>query len=358
MLRLLKNRMALYGTDTGTIIFAVIFATGWSLGVYTFGSLLLETMAYRMSTLGWTPVAATVVELKIDTATPSSGESARRTMRAVARYEFNGESYIGPEPGAYWSQVTKQEVDSWHDTFRPGAVVTLYVDPSQPLQGTWQRGLRRSDLQLAAFLNPFFGAEIFILAVLWRWIRGLRRNQIAPGIFMRNSSNHSLEITWHDGDPMMCAFITMFVIGILLALLAQAFSNVWILTLIWLTPIATALGVFVHAKRGFWTHAERWLVQPKHCVQSFSPSVAFSSFDIGSIVFDVTVDTSGEDSAYEGHIRVLRRDGTTVPLADLSGVNNSKMQHVRTRMMAEWLANALAVPCAGDSQKIQASDVR
>lgn len=218
MLRLLKNRMALYGTDIGTMIFAMIFATGWSLGVYAFGSVLLETMAYRLSTLGWVLVEATVVEQKIETDIPPSGESARRTMRVVARYSFNGESYSGPEASPYWAQATKQEIDSWRDGFRPGSVVTLYVNPLHPSQGTWQRGARKSELQLAAFLNPFFGAEIFILVVLWRWFRGLRRNQIAPGIFMRSGNNKALEITWHDADPALYAFITIFVSGILFAM--------------------------------------------------------------------------------------------------------------------------------------------
>jgi hypothetical protein len=345
MLRFFNNRRALYGTDIGTIIFAMIFATSWSLGVYTFGSVLLETMAYRISTLAWTPVEATVVEQKIETSNPSSGEGARRTMRVIARYSFNGESYIGPEATHYWARATQQEIDHWRNGYPPGTVATLYVNPSHPSQGTWQRGPRRSELQLAAFLNPFFGAEIFMIVMLWRWLRGLRRNQIAPGIFIRSRPNNALEITWHDADPVLRAFLTVFGIGILFALLAQAFANLWMLTLIWLTPIAAALGVFVYTRRKFWKHAERLRVEPRNRIQSFSPPVAISKLDIDSIVFDVTADTSGEDTEYKGHICVIPRDGGIVLIAILSAINNSKMQTIRTRMMAEWISNQLDVPC-------------
>ncbi len=169
--------MALCGADIGTIIFANIFVTGWSLAVCAFGSVFLETMACRISTLGWMPVKATVVAQKVETGTPSSGESARRTTRVIARYNFDGESYNGAEPSPFWAQATTQEIDSWWDRFRPGSVVALYINPSQPTQGTWQCGARRSELQLTAFLNSFFGAEIFTLVVLWRWFRGLRLNR-------------------------------------------------------------------------------------------------------------------------------------------------------------------------------------
>lgn len=114
-----------------------------------------------------------------------------------------------------------------------------------------------------------------------------------------------------------------------------------------------AFGAFVHLKRTFWTRSERLLVEPRNRIQSFSPTVAISKLDIYSIVFDVTVDMSGEDTTYLGRISVVRRQGDTVSLAELPATNNWKLQYIRTRMMTEWISNQLAVPCTGGVEKLQ-----
>lgn len=339
--------MALYGTTLGTILLFAILVPLWSAGVFVFASTLLDTMTYRLSTLRWTPVDATIIEQKIEAATPASDGRERRRLRVIARYQLHGESYVGPEPGPVWAQATQLEIDSWRDTFSPGSVVTLYVDPSAPLQGTWQRGLRRPELQQVAFFSPLLGGQLMICIALWRWFRGLPRNQIAPQIFIRSRTDKSLEITWYDADPAYLALVIILLVGLAFAVLAQAFSNVWILSLLWLAPIVMALGVFVRTQRAFWSHDERLIVQPGQSIQSFSPTVAFSKLDIDSIVFDVTSHASDDDTKYTGHLRVVRRDGVTAPLASLPNGNDYTAEYVRARMMAKWIANALGVPCAG-----------
>ena len=345
MLAWFRHRCALFGSTVSGVIFAVVFFTMWTVGVGVFSWELADDLADMVPTLLWQPVTATVTDQTITTVKVRENERPRRLHRVTCEYELNGVRYSGPDDSPRKYIMSKAEVEAWKEKFQPGSKVTLFVNPTRPTQGVFRRGIEKTRLQLLIVLTPFWGVELLLAIVGFWWIRGLSRNETAPGVFTRSAGVDSLEVAWNRVPCGAAALVSTAAAGFLCALLSGAFENLWILSAIGLLPFVATFAAWRWERKRFWTGECRLFVSSStRSLKRTGSNVALSAHDVAAFTYALKHDSDSDGvQTTIGSVYATHHDESVELIAEFSASYSRLGASTTVKMFAEWLATAIGV---------------
>jgi hypothetical protein len=170
---------------TGTVLACLLFAVPFG-GVGVFASWAIgSTVHASWKARGWVPVPATVETASLHTSSDSDGGDTYRADGSF-RYAWEGRSFTGTQLGIS-AMGGSDNFDSWHQEVssqlvaarEAGRPVTVWVNPENPAEAVYDRGIRWAQL---LFLTPFaFAFGGVGVGALWVMVNVLRGTGTGSG---------------------------------------------------------------------------------------------------------------------------------------------------------------------------------
>jgi hypothetical protein len=172
-------------SKAGTVLACLVFAVPFG-GVGVFASWAIgSTVHAAWRARSWMPVPATVQAAALHTSSSSDGGDTYRAEGSF-RYAWEGRSYTGSQLGIS-AMGGSDNFDSWHQEVssqlqaarEAGRPVTVWVNPENPAEAVFDRGLRWAQL---LFLTPFaFAFGGVGVGALWVMVNVLRGKGTGSG---------------------------------------------------------------------------------------------------------------------------------------------------------------------------------
>ncbi|MCM2327102.1 MAG: DUF3592 domain-containing protein, partial [Lysobacter sp.] len=163
----------------GAVLACLLFAVPFG-GVGVFASWAIgSTVHASWKARGWVPVPAVVESASLHESGSSDGGDTYRADGSF-RYAWNGRSYTGTRLGTSMIGGT-DNFDSWHQETSSrlkaaraaGQPVTVWVNPENPAEAVYDRGIRWSELLfLTPFALAFGGVGVGALVAMVHVLRG------------------------------------------------------------------------------------------------------------------------------------------------------------------------------------------
>jgi len=164
---------------TGTVLACLLFAVPFG-GVGVFASWAIgSTVHASWKARSWVPVPATVETASLHTSSSDDGGDTYRADGSF-RYAWEGRSYSGSQLGIS-AMGGSDNFDSWHQEVssqltaarEAGRPVTVWVNPENPAEAVYDRGIRWAQLLfLTPFALAFGGVGVGALVVMVNVLRG------------------------------------------------------------------------------------------------------------------------------------------------------------------------------------------
>lgn len=172
-------------SKAGTVLACLAFAVPFG-GVGVFASWAIgSTVHASWKARNWVPVPATVETASLHTSSSDDGGDTYRADGSF-RYAWEGRSYSGSQLGIA-AMGGSDNFDSWHQEVssqlqaarEAGRPVTVWVNPENPAEAVYDRGIRWAQL---LFLTPFaFAFGGVGVGALWVMVNALRGKGTASG---------------------------------------------------------------------------------------------------------------------------------------------------------------------------------